>query len=225
MNSFIKSLMVFLVGGAGGALLTYALLEKRYEEYEDELQSELKAEYDDEYREYLDAVLETSDTKYQDPKTEMEGGDYDKAMDDTKPIIKKYTQYHKMSQSELAKEVEPGRAPYIIKEDEYSNELSTSIMRHKKELLYYYAEDDALTDEREEIITNGYDIIGDEALSNFGESGDDPDVVYVRNENLSTDYEIIRLNKSYQATVLGFVDEVPGRKKVKNNGRENSSGE
>lgn len=215
--NFIKNTIIFLVGGAAGALLTYRMLEKRYEEREAEMIAELERETEriiEELSEAREILKSTVDTKYQDP--EDESYEEEQKGEEYKKVTRRYTPYNTFSQSDVVIEENIKDVPYIITEDQYNNEL----LYYDKIHLYYYEQDDALTDENEEIITNGYEIIGDDTLLHFGESSDDPDIVYARNESLSRDYEIIRLDKSYQETVLGFTDEAIRRKKAKRYERE-----
>ena len=84
----------------------------------------------------------------------------------------------------------------------------------------YYEEDDTLVDGSDNPISAPEDILGHQALTNFGLQSEDPDAVYVRNENRATDYEIVRSHASYQEQVLGIVPakkvrSKPRTKKVK----------
>jgi hypothetical protein len=85
--------------------------------------------------------------------------------------------------------------------------------------------DDTLSDENEEIISDVSYVIGYDALSSFGDGSDDPDIVYVRNEKLQTDYEVTRLNKSYSETVLGVIPEKKPRARRQNVRRREASEE
>ncbi len=99
--------------------------------------------------------------------------------------------------------------PYIISLDEFADEFQ----EFDKITLYYYELDDTLTEENEEVIIDVSDVVGDEALSEFGTESNNDDIVYVRNPSLRADYEIIRLVKSYQETVLGIFRNEPKRRK------------
>lgn len=101
-------------------------------------------------------------------------------------------------------------APYIISLEEFS-EGTTNF---DKISICYYEDDDTLADENEEIITDVSTVIGDDALTSFGQDSEDPEVVYVRNEQMSIDYEVVRLSKSYQETVLGIKKSKKRVKKV-----------
>jgi len=107
------------------------------------------------------------------------------------------------SYDSVNKPLEGSEEPYIISIEAFNEECTA----YDKLTFTYYEEDDTLTDDQEEIVVDVDSIIGDEALLCFGEQSDDPDIVYVRNDRLSCDYEIIRSQKSYQQTVLGIINE------------------
>lgn len=87
----------------------------------------------------------------------------------------------------------PSPIPYVIDFEEFCEEYEN----HDKVTLTYYEGDDTLADETEEIIADVSETIGDEALKCFGQGSDDPDVVYVRNERLGIDYEVVRQGNKY----------------------------
>lgn len=88
---------------------------------------------------------------------------------------------------------------YIIPIEEWATDN-----RHEKFVMTYYAVDDVVTDETDEIQPSPEDFLGLDALANFGYLSDDKNAVYVRNENLGADYEVIRVNRSYQEDVMGI---------------------
>ena len=92
------------------------------------------------------------------------------------------------------------KEPYVISIEEFSEEREN----FDKVTVYYYQEDDTLCDDNEEVITDVLRFIGSDALTCFGDESDDENVVYIRNEPMEIDYEVIRLTKSYSETVLGF---------------------
>ena len=80
--------------------------------------------------------------------------------------------------------------------------------------VYYYDKDEALVDEDEEVITDIEGTVGMENLNSFGEAGTvDPYTIYIRNEKLEIDYEVICLQKSYTEDVLGFETKENGNKR------------
>lgn len=98
--------------------------------------------------------------------------------------------------------------PYVISADDYSE----GGQNNAKLTLTYYDEDDVLTDQEDTVIVDPSYLVGDDSLVKFGMNSNDEDIVYVRNTKLSTDYEIVRVHKSYSETVLGIVDKKVIRK-------------
>lgn len=95
--------------------------------------------------------------------------------------------------------------PYIISEDDYFD--PNQYPEFAQENLVYYAKDDVLTTERDEVIVNVEDIVGPDALTSFGSLTVDKDTVFVRNIGLGMEYEVTRDEGSYQEVVLGYSDE------------------
>lgn len=86
-------------------------------------------------------------------------------------------------------------APYFIEGSEFHNTKQW----YDKISLNYYEGDNTLTDDRDEEIANNewVDICGEEFCNWFGRDEDDPDIVYVRNDQRGIDYEICRVLGRY----------------------------
>lgn len=69
--------------------------------------------------------------------------------------------------------------------------------------LTYYAEDDILCDEQEQVIEDPEAIIGD-ALTKFGVKSGYPNTVYVINKRVRAIFEVLMVEGSYQEIVLGM---------------------
>lgn len=110
--------------------------------------------------------------------------------------------------------------PYVLHFDEFmQNEPD-----YQQNTLTYYVEDDTLADEKEEIVHDVFDAIGDkEILGKFGHGSNDPRTLYIRNPRLDLDFEVVLSEKSYSQDVLGFTPEEapPGRRRT----RRESAGE
>lgn len=90
----------------------------------------------------------------------------------------------------------PGR-PYVIHRDEFfGDELGWD----SQSTLTWYDQDGVLTGDRDEVIYNVDETIGD---LRFGHGSGDPNVFYVRNERLHAEYEVLRDPGSYEISVLG----------------------
>lgn len=105
-------------------------------------------------------------------------------------------------------------APFRIPTVEFfddSNEFS-------KITITYYEGDDTLADDRDGILPDIDSVIGRDAVHNFGADSDNKDIVYIRNEALTTDFEVVREEGSYAQLVLGvrdFRDKVPKIRKMR----------
>lgn len=91
-------------------------------------------------------------------------------------------------------------APYIISHDEFHNNPTP----HRQTTLEYYAGDDVLCDEKQQPIHRQAVVVGKLV---FGHGSQDPNVVYIRNEELDAEYEVIRHEGTYQGEVLGIFAE------------------
>jgi hypothetical protein len=93
--------------------------------------------------------------------------------------------------------------PYIVSVEEYMQERQDL----DKVTLTYYEGDDVLCDDRDVAILDYETFIGNDALSRFGHLSKDPNVVYVRNEKIEIDYEILKDHRSFSEAVLGIREE------------------
>ena len=82
----------------------------------------------------------------------------------------------------------------------------------------YYQQDGVYADLGEEAVDVPNELFGTNIHLHFGAESEDPDIVYVRNPELQTDFEIIRLDESYAVQVLGEpLKRKPGRPKGSKN--------
>lgn len=89
--------------------------------------------------------------------------------------------------------------PYIIHVDEQHEREYT------ESTLTYYAADDVLCDERDTPIEDKEKVVGEGNLEKFGHGSHDKNVVYIRNDVLGIEVEIIKNDGSYAEVVHGFV--------------------
>jgi hypothetical protein len=73
--------------------------------------------------------------------------------------------------------------------------------------LTYFAGDDVLVDERDQVMRDIDATVGLENLQKFGHGSNDPLVVYVRNPRLEVDYEISKSDGTFATEVHGFQDD------------------
>ena len=79
--------------------------------------------------------------------------------------------------------------PYVISPEEFGE-----FEEYEKISLTYYA-DKVLADENDEEVDDVDEIVGEESLNHFGEYEDDS--VFVRNDRLKCDYEILLDQRNY----------------------------
>jgi len=90
--------------------------------------------------------------------------------------------------------------PYVIPAKEwYLNETN-----YDQITLTYWADDDVLADDGNRMIHEIDTVVGATNLHRFGFLSEDPDIVYVRNEQLKADYEITKDERNYAEIVLGI---------------------
>ncbi len=217
--------MSFLGGAATGALICFAILKEKYEELANEGIENIKDYYqkemekfDDAYEEELDNLINTMNKdiyehdKREEKKTYV---DYVKKYSPEEIIKDKYydmpypdvidEDYHEDDgppedppENDLQYE-----EPFVISREEFDE----GYPHFDKITITYYAEDDVLADEQDEIIPDIEAVVGHDSLSRFGDMSDDDCVVYVRNGRLGADYEIILTQESYSESVLGIVQD------------------
>lgn len=239
-SKIVYGLWGLILGGAAGAFITFRVLRKQVETELETALVEIKAHYDiqarkqksgpysslDEmakayreaqaaaYREglknlgYINEEAADADPNF-DKAAWMNESGFDKSVDllaedgetedDLEPAPEEYTE------RDLRRN---GDGPYVITYEEFSEEHD----EFSKTSIIYYASDKTLSDEREEPIPRAEDILGDEALKSFGKGSHDKNVVYVRNENLGVDYEVVRNPGKYSVIILNQADEPPVRK-------------
>lgn len=103
--------------------------------------------------------------------------------------------------------------PFIVAVDEF---MSTESDEFDKISLLYFEEDETLVDERETIIPNVEEIVGESNLHHFGMGSRDRNALYIRNEKFHAYYEVIRDQRSYKEVVLGIRPERNSPRRMRN---------
>lgn len=91
--------------------------------------------------------------------------------------------------------------PYIISAAEYQEGAE----EYSSTVLTAYS-DDVVVDEVNKVVPNIHQLIGESALTMFGKFSEDPNIVYIRNERLDIQFEIIQDDRTYTNVVLGIDD-------------------
>ncbi len=101
--------------------------------------------------------------------------------------------------------------PYVIHYDERDEKP------YVEGTLTYYTEDDVLCNELDEVIAESERerLVGDANLEKFGHGSNDAQIVYIRNDALETQYEIVRSPNSYAKEVYGLEHADTSRRRKK----------
>lgn len=101
--------------------------------------------------------------------------------------------------------------PYVIPIAEFFQDKE----EYQKLTITYYEKDDTLVDERQSPIPDVEGTVGKNFAEQFGDRSDDANIVYIRNNRLDCDFEVVRDSGSYISTVLGYDDESAKKKSNK----------
>ena len=177
MNRDLLSKMLIFVTGAGvGSAVAYKLLKTKYDKL---IQEE-----------------DVSDGSVDGKDIESNGWsekDHKNNLETVKDIISQNGyDTESTEKEEKGEEVEKveGNTPYIISPAEFG-ECDYGVIS-----LDYYT-DGVIVDNCGDIIENVDELLGDDFAAHFGDYEEDPDTVYVRNDGLEIDYEILKNNVPY----------------------------
>lgn len=174
MNTKIKCILTFLAGSAIGVGATWQYFKKKYAAYA---------------QEEIDSVREMYSIKY---KSETEDKEPEPPTD---PIVNEEDVEEYVS---LVKEYKPDAEnnilkPYVISPDEFGEDIE----REQISLTFY--KDGILANDNDEIVENVDELIGVDSLNHFGEYEDDS--VFVRDDRLNVEYEILLDKRNYSDVV------------------------
>jgi hypothetical protein len=168
---------------ATGAVAAWGMARKKYEQIAQEEIDSVKEQFS--RRAVQDGRAE---------ETAKEEDDGDKDSEPEEPHRKEHTAYQTMiercgyANKECRKE-EGVERPYVIKPEEFGE-----FGEYETISLTYYA-DQILADDGDELVEDVEGTVGFESLGHFGEYEDDS--VFVRNDRLKCDYEILLDSRNY----------------------------
>ena len=187
---FINVLM-FAAGAAIGSAVTWKVIKTKYEKIAQEEIDSVKEVFADRLnnvQEQVDDYFEADVTEEQSNRVnqinwdELEDLDEEDDQDEYALLASIYTNEEGGAKNMTKK-------PYVISPDDFG-ELDD----YNRISLTYYA-DGIVEDEDREIVNDVDELIGEDSLTHFGEYEDDS--VFVRNDYLRTDFEILKDYRSY----------------------------
>lgn len=212
---FGGGLVGFGIGCAGMYLVCNQSLKTKYNKIADAEIESVKATYREKEATLLDIQKEIAAQPKPDLDTIIEREGYaPKSIEDAVEELRAeeeereeigvaaFTQLppwdHARQMAERTKE-----APYVIHKEEFFGDDS-----YESSLTFTYFEgDDVLVDESDEVITKKDEVVGMDNLTKFGHGSEDPNVVYIRNDRLQQDMEILLHKSHYAKEVLGLEEE------------------
>lgn len=178
-----SNFVMFVIGAGLGSVATWAYVKNKYEQIaQEEIESVkevfLKKEQKNQQKEPQTPpkpVVKQDDSLY-------------------RAVVKKnnYANYSDVDSSgETANEDKQKKIdkPYVISPDEFGE-----FEDYEKVSLTYYT-DEILADENDDLVEDVDDIVGLDSLNHFGEYEDDS--VFVRNDRVKCDYEILLDHRNY----------------------------
>ena len=192
MNTTMSNAVAFTIGVATGASVTYVLIKKHFKKIADDEIDTMREYFQNKRAEEANALEEEPD--------EAEVKEARDEHQEDKPNIREYTSLIKKENytnysdttADKKKEVDDVEKPYVITPEEFG-ELDYSTIS-----LTYYS-DGVLTYESDELVEDVDDIVGADFAEHFGEYEDDS--VFIRNDRMKTDFEILADKRNYSDVV------------------------
>ena len=195
MNNGIKLMFAFVTGAAVGSVVTWKVLEKKveakYEQLYQEEKESTKAEFERRLEE-INGAAESTEVGNEPDAPQSEEND-DETEEDYEEVLEDLGYSEQVEEPAPVKEKNYKKriagAPYVI-----LPEVFGEFDDYKVISLTYYA-DHVLVDDDDDIIDDIERYIGLDSLNHFGDYADD--AVYVRNDKLKCDYEILLDHREY----------------------------
>lgn len=187
-NVLLNNVFMFATGATIGSLVTWKLVSDKCNQRADEEIESMKQHYAEKYGEVYEQL------SFDDIPDEEEDEDpKPSTLDEHKDFVADlgYTNYADMKKE--TKEVDDLKKPYVIAPEEF-----TEIPDYETESLIYFS-DGVLTNDKYDPIEDVDYMVGIDSLDHFGEYEDDS--VFVRNDILKTDFEILLDSRTYYSLI------------------------
>ena len=185
-------LVMFLAGATVGSVATWLCLKRYYERIVQEEIDSVKAAFVERKPAIINiAKNEKQEEKWQ--KVDISNLKPDLVNYKAKLQEEGYTNYTEHSKKNTE---EKRDEPYVISPDDYGEDDNYTQIS-----LVYYAGDGVLSDDEDEVVEDIEGTVGEDFAEHFGEYEDDS--VFIRNDRLRCDYEILRDNRSFADVAEG----------------------
>ena len=173
-NCMLSNVLFFAAGAAVGSLVTWKLVKGKYEKIAcEEIES-------------IREMYESKSTSNSDEEEEEELDDEEKY----EQLIKE-AQYRKYEPDTIEEKEDDDDMiePYVIVPEEFDENGYETVT------LFYYADGVLAYGDNNEVVEDVGELVCEDFADHFGEYEDDS--VFVRNDNLETDFEILRDNRKF----------------------------
>lgn len=196
MKNKLLGVFLFTAGAAVGSVVTWKYLTTKYDQLIQEEVDSVKEAFGKMYGSEDGEKEGTDESEEEDPtlpKKPVEDPDED-PQDHMMRLYEYESEIARLKYASVSNREEGGGepvilAPYVISPDNYGED------GYETSMLTYYS-DGVLEDDYWNIIENPDDIVGDDFMNHFDEYTEC--TVYIRNEELKTDYEITRDKRTYE---------------------------
>lgn len=182
MNNTLSKIIIFTAGAAIGSVVTWKIVKTKYEQYAREEIESVKALWEETYGDKSESdenVEEETEDEFEKAASEKE--EYEQLVKDAG-----YTADQTDITQNQNKEDGSMDTPYVITPEEFGENGYDTVS------LNYYEGDGVLTDDFDEPFTDEEieELVGADFAEHFGEYEDDS--VFVRNDFVKVDYEILK---------------------------------
>lgn len=167
MSNLLSNVIAFAVGAAIGSAVTYVIVKKKYDRADQEDINSIREAYSRGRR---------SETNPVDEACDVNKKDRDEQIDEMIDILKENGYVNRDEEYEVDK-------PYIITPDEFSE------MQEYESIGLRYFTDEILADDDGNVVEDLVNTVGLDFNEHFHEYAED--TVFVRNDRLKCDYEIV----------------------------------
>ena len=183
-GNFLSKFVAFVFGAAVGSVVTWKLVEAKYRQIADEEIESVREVY---AKVYGDSTEESEEEDEEDQRIFDDlVKDLGYSSDEDK---KKETEKETKKESEGEEDEDDMVRPYVIEEEDFDD------IGYETESLYYYDDGVLIYSITEEVINNIDELVGEDSIKQLLESGED--YIYVRNDELGIDFEILRDRRNF----------------------------
>lgn len=182
MGEIIKKLLIFVAGAGVGTAITWQFFKNKYKRIADEEIASVK----DYYKHSREAILDVAEEPSELPERIEDDSETEEV--EYKNLANNYNTITNENDIDEKGGNNMAEGPYVIKPEEFDT-VGYDVIS-----LTYYA-DKVLVDEDDNPIEDIDYLVGEDSLDHFGEYEDDS--VFVRNDDLKTDFEILLDEASY----------------------------